>query len=238
MNTLRLILLLLGATVIVGVYIWDRLQARQAQHRARDRYEAFDAGDLDLKISARRGDEEEEDVAPVLAALRRGQGGDTEVPSGPVTLGGQADENRESGEPAAAVGSIISLHVVADPGTSFNGAAILNLMRELGLEFGDMNIFHCFGMEGMRGRRPWFHLANMLEPGSFDPDAMQEFSTRGLSLFMQLPAPVDGDVALDLMLDTARQLAEHLGGRVMTHDRRPLTETYIKGLRGQINHNG
>lgn len=234
MNTLRLILLLLGMAVIAGVYFWDRLQAGKARRRARDHFDGDVAGDLDLKISARHGGDGEEDIAPLLSGLGHRDRGSAELPAGPVTTGGRAQPGGEAGAAPAVAGDIISLHVVAPPGKSFDGGAILAALRATNLEFGDMDIYHCYGMEGMRGRRPWFHLANMLEPGTFDPGSMRDFSTRGLSLFMQLPAPVDGEVVLDLMLETARELATRLGGEVVAHDRSPLTESYEEELRAHI----
>jgi FtsZ-interacting cell division protein ZipA len=37
------------------------------------------------------------------------------------------------------------------------------------------------------------------------------------------------------MLETAWQLAERLGGEVLTHDRQVLTDTYVEALRAKLN---
>jgi FtsZ-interacting cell division protein ZipA len=229
MNDLRLILLLFGVVVIVSLYLWDRLQKRLA--RRRDWPDEHGGGDTDLlddlKIPVRGGGEDE-DFSAVLAALKPGPAPDTGAPiTGPLNAGGR-------GQAALQSGNLITLHVMADRETPFTGPALLSALKEEGLEFGDMGIFHHFGLEGLRSDRPLFHLSNMVEPGYLDPDAMADFTTPGLSLFMLLPTPLDGGVVLDLMLVSARMLARRLGGTVTTHDRKPLTEEYIQRLREQI----
>lgn len=228
MNDLRLVLLLFGLAVIAGVYLWERIRARRRRrHRAEQGSLADEVTAMDLKISPRGGDDD--DGAPLLPALRNRRDEDVTAPSAPVTLG-----RDEAGGGATPAGGIISLHVVAAPDSPFSGPALLRAFSESGLEFGDMNIFHAHTVNGARIPRPVFHVANMLEPGTFAPDAMDAFTTRGLTLFMQLPAPIDGDAALDLLLASARRLAGRLDAEVLTHDRRPLTETYVAALRRDV----
>jgi len=228
MNDLRIVLLLFGLAVIAGVYLWERIRSRRMRRGPAPSGGEDEFGDVDLRISPRERDDD--DIAPVLPALRNRRDDDVTAPAAPVTL--KRDEPESDAAPA---GGIISLHVVADEDAPFTGAALLPAFRETGLEFGDMHIFHAYTVDGVRTPRAVFHVANMLEPGTFDPDAMDDFSTHGLTLFMQLPAPVDGNLALDLMLDSARRLAGRLGGEVLTHDRRPLSEAYVEALRRDIN---
>jgi cell division protein ZipA len=236
MNELRLVLLLLGIVVIIGLYLWDRVRTRLA--RRREWPSAQDAGDADLaddlKMSVHSAGEEE-DFSTVLAALKPAAATDglptfsglfADDPLGP--------EEDAAGRETQQSDNLVTLHVVADGETPFPGPDVLSALKAEGLEFGDMGIFHHYGLEGMRSDRPLFHIANMVEPGYLNPDKMADFSTPGLSLFMMLPSPVDGGVVLDLMLVSARMLARRLGGTVVTHDRKPLTEEYIQRLREQI----
>lgn len=228
MNDLRIILLLFGLAVIAGVYLWERIRARRTRRGPESFGGEDEFGDVDLRISPR--DRDDDDIAPVLPALRNRRDDEVTAPDVPVNESG---DEPDSG--TTATGGIISLHVVAAPDTPFSGPALLPALRDTGLEFGDMHIFHAATVNGEHTPRPVFHVANMLEPGTFDPDAMDGFTTYGLTLFMQLPAPVDGGLALDLMLDTARRLAGRLGGEVLTHDRRPLSEAYVEALRRDVN---
>ncbi|MEJ2762277.1 MAG: cell division protein ZipA, partial [Gammaproteobacteria bacterium] len=185
----------------------------------------------DMKISPHSG-REGEDYSSVLADLKPKQ----PEPETETDLAASLSLAREGGqEEAAPPEDILILHVMADPQTPFRGPPILTALREAGLVFGEMGIFHHYGPPGLRRGQPLFHLVNMVEPGNFDLDQMHTFTTPGLSLFLQLPSPMNAEVVLDLMLETARRLAVRLGGEVATHDRQPLTEEYVSGLREQIN---
>ena len=83
--------------------------------------------------------------------------------------------------------------------------------------------------------RPLFSMADMYEPGSFDPDNMESRTTRGLSLFMCLPTPVEDTRAFELMLNTAERLAGILGGQVMGPDRKALNKEHIRSIYQIIN---
>lgn len=233
MNSLRLSLLLLGVVVILLLYLWEKLhRSRALDEEGSERDAQWDTHlYADMKISPRSG-REEEDYASVLADLKPKQ----PAPEADANLAASLSLTREAiqGETPPSE-DILVLHVMADPETTYRGPAILTAMREAGLVFGEMNIYHHYGPPGLRRSRPLFHLANMVEPGYFDPDHMDAFTTPGLSLFLQLPAPVNDEVALDLMLDTAGRLVGRLGGKIMAHDRQPLTEEYISDLREQIN---
>ena len=69
-----------------------------------------------------------------------------------------------------------------------------------------------------------FSLANMLNPGSFDLDAMESFVTQGVSLFMALPNAVDPFTAFDQMLAAAKQLAAEFNAQVLDDKRNILTK--------------
>lgn len=108
------------------------------------------------------------------------------------------------------------------------GAQINSSAQAMGLSFGDMNIFH-YTANG----RNVFSLANMLEPGSFDPDTIHELRTTGLTVFMQLHK---GDPMDDLteMLQRSYQLAGLLDARLCSHKRETLTEQDAENYRQQV----
>jgi cell division protein ZipA len=74
----------------------------------------------------------------------------------------------------------------------------------------------------------------MLEPGTFDLQAMEAFSTRGLVLFLQLPAAIDAVKAFDAMVAAARSLAGSLQGSVYDATHSVLTRQTISHLREDI----
>jgi len=104
----------------------------------------------------------------------------------------------------------------------------------IGLKHGYMNIFHHYGIGEIKVRQAVFSLASMVEPGTFNPQQMLEFSTPGLALFMRLPGPFGGRVAFELMLNNAKKIADWLGGSVEDERHAPLTANTISALRERI----
>jgi FtsZ-interacting cell division protein ZipA len=84
------------------------------------------------------------------------------------------------------------------------------------------------------GGRHLFSLANLDEPGAFDPAAWDSFRTGGLTLFMSVPCAFQPGVAFDRMVAAARVIADTLGGSLQDQNRRPLTDKGIAVIHHQI----
>jgi cell division protein ZipA len=129
---------------------------------------------------------------------------------------------------------VVVLNIMAREDRAFSGGAVRGALDEAGFEYGDWQIFHYYSPTD-RDAPPLFSLANMVKPGSFDLERMDEMNTAGLSLFM-VPAGEEGDVAaFDAMLGTARRLAGALGGEVRDARRSVLTRQAIGLTREQLN---
>ena len=128
---------------------------------------------------------------------------------------------------------VIVLHVMARDDRGFSGGDILEILLACDLRFGDMNFFHRH--EQQAGRGPiQFSVANMLQPGVFDIDAMDAMRTRGLVFFVTLPGPEDMIQAYDYMLETARVVAKNLNGELLDESRSVLTQQAVEHSRQQI----
>lgn len=139
--------------------------------------------------------------------------------------GGPADQAQtEAGDEAESgpVEDVIVINVMSRGEEQFNGAIILQTLLSLGFRYGDMQIFHRH--REARGKGPvLFSLANAVKPGVFELDNLDTFYTPGLTLFMQLPGPQDPAAAYELMLDTAKRLAQELDGHLLDGSRSTLT---------------
>lgn len=131
--------------------------------------------------------------------------------------------------------NIITLYVTALPTMAFAGNDILDAINNVGLEYGEMNIFHHYGMGEMHSNQPLFSMADMFEPGNFDLDKLDDHHTRGLSLFLCLPVRVDAQVVFELMLNIAQRLAESLGGEIRGSDHKLINDEQIAEIRNKIN---
>ncbi len=139
----------------------------------------------------------------------------------------------DSDDEAADYEEILIVHVVARNEEGFKGPALLQSILESGLRFGAMDIFHRH--ESMTGNGDkLFSMANALNPGTFDLDDMDLFSTRAVCFFMGLPGPRNTRQAFDLMIAAARKLAKELDGDLKDDHRSVLTAQTIEHYRQRI----
>jgi cell division protein ZipA len=192
-NTVRLILIIVGALVLLGLFLWERSRSPGDE---RDDEEDYGASD-----TAQRGRPKQE---PQFGSLAEGA---------PHTEGALRDDDETP--------LLIQLSVAKRMG-EFAGPDILEVAESCGLRPGEMDIFHCLD-EFDDGTRIYFSMANMVKPGTFPFDGMEDFSTPGMMLFAQLEGYPEDLTILEEMIATARKLANSLGGDVLDNTRRPLT---------------
>ncbi len=118
---------------------------------------------------------------------------------------------------------VIILSVVMPANQQMLGASLLPSLLTLGLKYGEMNIFHRHQDSAGNGKVT-FSLANIMNPGSFDLDSMENFATRGVSLFMTLPNAGHSLSVFEQMLNAAKQLAQEFNAQVLDDKRNVMTK--------------
>lgn len=234
MDTLRLILLVIGAIIIGGmlIYYWATSDNKAKVSSLFSFLKFSRSPKKDTASEVRRSHEYEDepdaediaDLSGLTLPLREPEVNFDEL--GPISA--LAEEPLAGGERL-----IVVLNVMAKQGRQFHGLDILNSMRDQGFEFGDMNLFH-FYMDQPGKSRPLCSIANTVEPGTFDIEHIAEMETPGLSLFMQLPGPIEGRLAFERTLQLARALAEQLDGNLCDESRSILTLQAIGHLKDKI----
>jgi cell division protein ZipA len=155
----------------------------------------------------------------------------------------RGEQRREApGEPQTGAASarrqsvpeeVVVINVLARSGDRFRGTALMEAFMRNSLKFGDMNIFHRLDPAT---RAPQFSVASAVEPGTFDLNAMDEFETRGVCLFMPLPLPgsVQPLAVFEDMLTVARDIARALGGDLKDEAHSVMTAQNIQHCRQRI----
>ncbi|WP_461481790.1 cell division protein ZipA [Porticoccus sp.] len=127
---------------------------------------------------------------------------------------------------------VVVMHMMAGP-EPFAGTELLDALLGAGLRYGSMKIFHRHVNEDGSGPVQ-FSVANSVNPGTFDLDSMEDFSTPGVSLFFAMEDVDDPMMAFDLLLTAAKEMAISLDGVLKDESRSVLTRQTEEHYRQRI----
>ncbi len=128
---------------------------------------------------------------------------------------------------------MLIVNVLSKDGRVFKGPDLLQLLLACDLRFGRKNIFHRYEKANAKGAIQ-FSVANLVEPGTFDLDAIDEFVTPGVSFFMSLPGPEKPLTAFNYMIETAQVLVRHLHAELRDDAHSVMTAQTIEHCRQRI----
>ncbi|GHE98756.1 cell division protein ZipA [Thalassotalea profundi] len=146
---------------------------------------------------------------------------DEPMPS--ISAGDDANTQMEKKANIEVAPEVIVVSVVMNEDNCISGAALLPALLTLGLRYGDMDIFHRHEDNAGNGKVT-FSLANMMNPGTFNLDEIESFSTQGISLFMTLPNAGDPFEVFEQMMSAAKQLSMEFNGQLLDDKRSVMTK--------------
>jgi cell division protein ZipA len=127
---------------------------------------------------------------------------------------------------------VVVINIVAKD-EPFKGPDLLHILLACDLRFGEMNIFHRHEQPNGKGSVQ-FSMANSVEPGYFDLDAIDDFSTPGVGFFMSVPGPSDPIKAFECMVETAQCLVNNLNGEMLDESRSAMTNQTLEHCRQRL----
>ncbi len=135
--------------------------------------------------------------------------------------------------PNSAAQEVIIVNVISKDPSGFKGQDLLQILLACDLRFGNMNIFHRYEKANGKGAVQ-FSVANLVEPGIFDLDRIDNFSTPGLCFFLALPGPEKAIVAFNYMIETAQVLVKNLQAELRDEAHSVMTQQTIEHCRQRI----
>ncbi|NNJ91127.1 MAG: hypothetical protein HKP55_05590 [Gammaproteobacteria bacterium] len=251
-DILRLVLFILGAAFVAGIYFWDKrkpVDSRLARKRVSRKASRHDSSVFD-QVEHRDPVIEKETISEPEFQTEKQAGLDIE----PVSAEPVADELSFTAQPGdVAVDDdslsfsstdafqefeagtdlptkILQINLVMRNG-EISGQMILDLAAEMNLELGEFNIFHRMDK---KTNKSVFSMANIVEPGSFDKVHMDTFKTPGLTLFSQLPAPIDCVKVYSEMVDVAKRIRYIVGAELKDSSHSVMTAQSIEHEREAV----
>ncbi len=211
MDALRISLIIIGAVIVLAIYVAGRYRRRQRDEsllaeEARD----IDDAELEGLVGLRASSDDESIVGTDVGPMRMDD------------VGSQAES------------LLVALNILSPTADGFAGTSVRGALEQRGFVFGDMNIFHLYPQPGQTQGIAVCSVANVLKPGTFDLATIDDDHIRGLSIFMQLPGALEGREAFERTLEAARGLATDLGGELCDESRSVLTAQTVSHLKEKI----
>ncbi|TDR54300.1 cell division protein ZipA [Halomonas ventosae] len=214
----------------------DEKAVQEAERRRLEAEAVASADDDDPLFTPSRDQYQAHEQAPVEAARDDVAPRDDVVRTHPVLERAlRHDVNAEHArETLSHSDEIIVISVMARDEEGFSGTALLDLMLACGLRYGrDMGIFHRFETEDPESRLQ-FSMVNVVKPGTFPIEAMDDFQTQGITLLMPLPGASDTAAAFEAMVETAMVIVRHLGGELKDENQSVMTAQTVEFARQRV----
>jgi len=125
-------------------------------------------------------------------------------------------------------------NVVTRDGAQLGGHELLQFFLTSGFRFGARSIFHRHEHADGTGE-VLFSIANMMAPGTFDLDSMEQFHSVGISFFLIAPnEKISINESFEMMLRAVEQIAEEFDCDVLNADRELLTKAQFIEYRHRL----
>jgi cell division protein ZipA len=125
---------------------------------------------------------------------------------------------------------ILVMHLMAPKGELLSGRDLQEAALKVGFRYGELKIFQRHLHEDGSGE-VLFSMANLVNPGTFDLNTIDEMTTPGVTLFMALDDIEDPVAALEVMTASVDTLVEELGLSVLDETRSSMTRQTIDHYR-------
>ncbi|MGQ0622711.1 MAG: cell division protein ZipA C-terminal FtsZ-binding domain-containing protein [Panacagrimonas sp.] len=124
---------------------------------------------------------------------------------------------------------LVALLVAPVEEIDIGGVQLHDALRAQGLKFGAGELYH-----RLIGGQVVYSVASLIRPGKLVPSQAETFSTKGLTVILNLPGPVSAAIAFDDMVATTRALATALKSEIFDTRRERLSDELATTLRNEV----
>ncbi|VAW89308.1 Cell division protein ZipA [hydrothermal vent metagenome] len=239
MDSLRISLIVIGIIILLALFFGSKLipKKRDSQQPGRkipsldeqtppdqsdqsDEWEVIPLKSSD-QSSSTPAPAEVADATPVVTDDLKAESvleNSVEVTTAESAPASEPSESNEKPATTPVMPTVIALHIVAKEG-EFVGAELVKAANLAAMRYGEMGIFHFLGATS---GAVTFSMANMLEPGTFDLENLNGFTTPGVLLFMESEQQDELATSLGSMVKVAQSICEQLDGQLCDDHRRPM----------------
>ncbi len=128
---------------------------------------------------------------------------------------------------------IVVISVMSRDEDGFHGPDLLQLVLACGLRIDDRGVFHRFETESSQSPLQ-FSMVNVVKPGTFDLEVMEEEPTPGVTFLMPMPSAESSREAFEAMFETAMVLVRNLGGELKDENHSVMTGQTVEFARQRV----
>ena len=256
MSDLRLILLIIGCFIVLGVYLWEISKKKQRRRKIDIFNTENEITDAPITSNSDFSGEDYNkaisDLTELSAHLQTNNTTSEKIIPSAGVLGKYSKRvadtkgNDEIYQGREIENNILSFYITAKTNNEFNGLAIKKILTDIGMVYGDMNIFHYYE-EGLTSSdddeneiknkeisKPFFSVANMYEPGTF-PTEIEKLHTKGIVAFMCDVNSINSyKIFESVFFVNIERIVRHLDAEINTSNHRPLDATSLKSIREKL----
>jgi len=234
MDTFRISLIVLGISVLIGIYLYD------SNKKIREYFK-----NLNLKQYLPQNNHSDDDYArepeinddsDVMEHIERLDDVVTTNPYSEEKLQAQEDEIIElTDEITKSLGEemVVVFFVIAKNEHYFTGTDINEVCISNSFEYSDKNTYEKFSDINVKDKRVVASIVNSFEPGTFDSD-FNNFDTKAITIILFLPGPDAEMTAFDDIVMRAKNIAHELNGELCDETRSVLTPQTVSHLKEKI----
>ncbi len=169
-------------------------------------------------------DDLDQATAKLIPPVERGEVAEWQGDSALLNAHIEDQARRDDESPLAQAEHVVALYMIPTQGRSLEGARVLSLLRQYGLRFGEMSLFHRFAESSGEGGLMFSVLRYTSEgPQGFDLETLPQEKLDGLAFFLALPnaEAVNG---YDMMASISSLLARDFSAHLYDEEMNPFTK--------------